>query len=184
MKTETIFPERKEMIYSEELEFDIDQRVWPEMKVVVFVQVRNTTLEQSRTFKVSNCPAHLVRSSWSESTVSPGTPVTLTVSSVAGSVCGVSAVDKSVELLGNGNTVSQEKVAELTSRLAERKVSGRTQEDDWYIEQNCPQAHQFLQVLLLSCNTFSDVTSAGLSELRTGGEDRPAEGGVLRDPHG
>ena len=82
------------MIYSEKLEVEVDQRVWPELKLVVFVPVRNTTLEQSRTFKVSNCPAHLVRSSWSESTVSPGTPVTFTVSSRAGSLCGVSAVDK------------------------------------------------------------------------------------------
>ena len=55
--------------------------------------------------KVSTCPAHRVRAGWSAGRVSPGAPVSLSVSSRAGSLCALSATDK-VSLTTNNNIIN------------------------------------------------------------------------------
>ena len=59
-----------------------------------------------------------------------------------------------MDLLGNANKISGSRVAELTTRIAERKISGRSQGGDWHIEQNCPEAAQFLKVVFLLADRF------------------------------
>ena len=95
----------------QELEFPIDFRVSPSLKLIIFVNKGNTTLADSYTYDIEPCQKHKVSVQFSEEKVStikvlksvfemlsskvyPGSPVSLTVTAQPGSLCALAAIDK------------------------------------------------------------------------------------------
>ena len=83
---------------------------------------------------------------------------------------------QSVDLLGNKNKISREKLAQLQLRIADRKLRGRNQDGDWYLEQNCPKASEFLKVVIIKKIIGDKIIFLGLSKFWNRGDDRPQDG--------
>jgi len=79
-----------------------------------------------------------------EENVYPGAPVTLHVGAKAGSLCGVSATDKSVELLGNGNKITRDTVSKIQAQIGDRKTS--KSENYWEYQRKCPKSYEMFKV--------------------------------------
>jgi len=123
---------------------DIDHNLSPSLQLVIFVNDGNSTLTDSHTYQVESCQAHTVTVEWSETKVYPGTEVNLKVGAESGSLCALSATDKSVDLLGNNNKVTKEELAQLMVDISSR----RTGLSSWQIidQDRCPEAYKIMQV--------------------------------------
>merc|ERR1711962_381486 len=132
-------------VSSTEIILPINHKVSPSLKLIVFVNEGNTTLTDSHDYQVEACQEHTVEAEWSADKVYPGEDVTLSVSAQPGSLCALSATDKSVDLLGNDNKISRSRVARLQEEIGRRKSSqgyGRF----WELQNQCPEAYKALRV--------------------------------------
>jgi len=149
---------------------DIDHKVSPSLQLIIYVIDGNTTLTDSHTYKVESCQAHTVTVEWSETKVYPGTEVNLKVGAEEGSLCALSATDKSVDLLGNKNKVTKEKLGELQEQIGKRKVGISNY---WQIQRECSEAYETIKVFettgiriltdlpfINSCQTITDALKA------------------------
>ena len=109
----------------------------------------NTTLTDSHTYTVEACQKHAVSVQWSKATVNPGDPIKFSVSAGSGSRCGVSATDKSVELLDNENKMTKEKVANLLEVISQRKIN-TDKNNNYYYRDACPDVYSAIQVFFPS----------------------------------
>jgi len=66
------------------------------------------------------------------------------VTAEAGSLCALSATDKSVDLLGNKNKITGERMAELREQIGRRKTSQVS--FDWKMQNKCPDTFEALKV--------------------------------------
>ena len=112
-------------ISSAEIPIFVDHRVSPQMDLVVFVVDRDTniTVMDSHSYKVEGCQEHRVSTSWDQEKVSPGSHVTLSVTAKEGSLCALSATDKSINLLGNKNSITVEGIEDLRRQIGLRKIN-------------------------------------------------------------
>ena len=112
-------------ISSAEIPILIDHQVSPQIQLVVFVvdSATNVTVMDSHSYKVEGCQEHRVSTSWNKERVFPGSDVTLTVRAKAGSLCALSATDKSVNLLGNKNSITEEGIEDLRKQIGLRKIN-------------------------------------------------------------
>ena len=126
----------------QDISLPIDHRVSPSLKLVMFVNYKNTTISESHTYAVESCQNHKVSAQWNAAKVLPGSPVTFTVEAQQDSLCAISATDKSVELLGNKNKVTSETLENLQSLIGNRKNFNRY---DYWEYQKCKEAYDFIK---------------------------------------
>merc|ERR1719458_2304587 len=132
------------MVSSAEIPLPIDHTVSPSLKLVVYVNEGDTTLTDSHTYKIEACQQHQVAASWNKAKVYPGSDVTLSVTAEPGSLCALSATDKSVDLLGNKNKITGERMAELREQIGRRKTSQVS--FNWKMQNKCPDTFKALKV--------------------------------------
>jgi len=92
---------------------DVDFRSSPTFQFLLMATDGNSTQLDSHTFNVEFCTEHIVNLELNTNKVQPNQDVTLHVKAEPGALCGVSLVDKSVDLLGNPNKVNQKRISEL-----------------------------------------------------------------------
>ncbi len=110
------------------LEIPIDRPLADEGKVArdinVLVYLRegdSKGLSATHSFRADSCASQpLLR--WSENKQTPGAEVQLKVEGEAESLCGYSVVDKSVDLVGNRNRITTNRVQELKEAIAKRRI--------------------------------------------------------------
>jgi len=96
-----------------DVSLDIDHRSSPSFQFLLMATDVNTTQIDSHTFKVDFCTEHTVDLQLNSKKVHPNQDVTLHLKSEPGALCGLSLIDKSVDLLGNPNKVNKERIVEL-----------------------------------------------------------------------
>jgi hypothetical protein len=131
-------------VFYEELELDIDDRVSPSLKLVVFANYGDSSLEDSHTYDIEPCQEHKVTVNWSTSKTYPGSQLQLEVTSDPLSLCGLAVTDKSVELLGNENKITKESIGKLQAQIGDRKTS--RSENYWEFQRKCPDTYSALKV--------------------------------------
>ncbi|XP_043193355.1 murinoglobulin-2-like isoform X3 [Amphibalanus amphitrite] len=93
------------------LTFPVLPKMGPEFKLLVYyIKESGEVVSDSRVFKVDKCFPNTVQVSWDQKTVKPGDSASFTVRASPNSVCGISAVDKSTELLGTSNQITLDTV--------------------------------------------------------------------------
>nr|AFY13482.1 MULTIFUNCin [Chthamalus fissus] len=106
------------------LTFPVLAKMGPEFKLLVYyVKESGEVVSDSRTFKVAKCFPNQVQVSWDKETVKPGDTASFTIRAAPNSVCGISAVDRSTELLGTSNQITVDSVFDQLRQL----VIGRYQ---------------------------------------------------------
>merc|ERR1719233_8880 len=156
------------VVSNQDIILPIDYKVSPSLKLIVFVNDGNQTLTDSHTYDVEACQNHKVKAEWSEEKVYPGEPVTFSVAAQPGSLCAVSATDKSVDLLGNKNKVTSESIGKLQAEIGDRKTS--RSENYWEFQRKCPETYDAIKVFestgiqiltdlsfINSCETITDA---------------------------
>ena len=133
----------------QEISLAIDYKLSPSLKLIVFVKDGNQTLTDFHTYHVEACQNHQVKAEWSDEKVYPGAPITFSVSAAPGSLCAISATDKSVELLGNKNKVTSETIGKLQADIGARKTRTKTF-GYWVYQRKCPQTYDAIKVRVLS----------------------------------
>jgi hypothetical protein len=79
--------------------------------------------------------------------VYPGSPVTLSIAVEPDCLCSISATDKSVDLLGNTNTVTSQTIGKLQREIGERKTS--RSENYWEYQRKCPETYDAIKVFYI-----------------------------------
>ena len=122
-------------------------------------------------FQVEACQKHAGSVKWSKAKVNPGDPVNFKVAAGDNSRCGVSATDKSAELLGNPNKVTKERIGKLLDEISQRKT--RSRGNIYYYRDNCPDVYNSIKVFestgidiitnidfVKHCETINDAINA------------------------
>jgi len=138
------------------------------LKLIVFATHKNSTIGDSFSYEIEPCQRHKVFSSFSKNKVYPRSSVSLSVSAKEGSLCAISATDKSVELLGNSNKITKQTVSRLQAQIGDRKTS--RSENYWEYERKCPKTYEVFKVfensgikivsdlgLIKSCELLTDA---------------------------
>ncbi|XP_043229515.1 alpha-2-macroglobulin-like isoform X2 [Amphibalanus amphitrite] len=100
------------------IEIKLNFRVSPSFKVLVYyVNGLGETIADSKTYSVANCFQNQVKVSWDQEKVEPGDPAVLTIRGARNSLCGISVVDRSVELLSDKNKLTAKKVFEKLQKF-------------------------------------------------------------------
>ncbi|KAF0287976.1 Ovostatin [Amphibalanus amphitrite] len=98
-------------IDTDTLTFPMLPKMGPEFKLLVYyIKESGEVVSDSRVFEVDKCLPNNVQVSWDQKTVKPGDSASFTVRASPNSVCGISAVDKSTELLGTSNQITLDTV--------------------------------------------------------------------------
>nr|AFY13480.1 MULTIFUNCin [Balanus glandula] len=96
---------------TDSLTFPVLAKMGPEFKLLVYyIKESGEVISDSRVFKVNKCFPNTVGVSWDQETVKPGDSASFTIRAAPNSVCGISAVDKSTELLGTSNQITLDTV--------------------------------------------------------------------------
>nr|BAM28692.1 settlement inducing protein complex [Megabalanus coccopoma] len=104
-------------------------KMGPEFKLLIFyVKESGEVVSDSRIFPVAKCFPNKVEVSWDKETVKPGDSASFTVKSAPNSVCGISAVDKSTELLGTSNQITLQSVFSRVQQFVISKFESPNQE--------------------------------------------------------
>ncbi|XP_037083763.1 LOW QUALITY PROTEIN: murinoglobulin-1-like, partial [Pollicipes pollicipes] len=94
-------------VSSSSLTLPVTPTMSPQFKLLVFfVLDSGEVVSDAVVLKVEKCFNNQVDVSWDKQTARPGESASFTVSASPDSVCGVSAVDRSTELLGTGNQIT------------------------------------------------------------------------------
>ncbi|XP_037083771.1 alpha-1-macroglobulin-like isoform X2 [Pollicipes pollicipes] len=102
---------RSGRVSSSSLTLPVTPAMSPQFKLLVFfVLDSGEVVSDAVVLKVEQCFNNQVDVSWDKETARPGESASFTVSASPNSVCGVSAVDRSTELLGTGNQITVEGV--------------------------------------------------------------------------
>jgi len=164
--TEECKDSQSKVISYQELELPIDYSVSPSLKLIVFATHKNSTIGDSFTYEIEPCQRHKVFSAFSKNKVYPRSAVSLRVSAKEGSLCAVSATDKSVELLGNSNKITKQTVSKLQAQIGDRKTS--RSENYWEYQRKCPKTYEVFKVFENSgINIVSDLGLIKSCELLT-----------------
>ena len=131
-------------ISSVEIPIFVDHRLSPNMELVVFVvqSDKNITVMDSHSYKVEGCEEHKVSMFWEKEKVHPGSNVTLSVTANKGSLCALSVTDKSVNLLGNKNSITGEGIEDLRRQIGLRKVNPTS---SYFLQGKCPNFRDTLR---------------------------------------
>ena len=111
-------------VTSAEIPIFVDHRLSPSLKLIVYV-VQGITVVDSQIYQVESCQEHKVSVDWEKEKVSPGSNVSLSVDTGTLSHpltrCALSVTDKSVNLLGNRNSITEERLEDLKQQISLRK---------------------------------------------------------------
>ncbi|XP_037084525.1 murinoglobulin-1-like isoform X2 [Pollicipes pollicipes] len=100
----------------------------PQFKLLVFfVLDSGEVVSDAVILKVEQCFNNQVDVSWDKETARPGESASFTVSASPDSVCGVSVVDRSTELLGTGNQITVDGVFSRLKKFISKQSDGPAQ---------------------------------------------------------
>jgi len=125
------------------IDLNIDHTTSPSVSLVIYVNKGNETLTDSHTYEVGECQAHDVIVEWGQNEAKPGEDLVLSTKADKGALCALSAVDKSVELLGNDNKVDKKRLGQLQRDIGRRKEGYLPHY--WDFERRCPVASKVLR---------------------------------------
>ncbi|XP_037078368.1 murinoglobulin-2-like [Pollicipes pollicipes] len=139
----------------------------PSFKLLVFaVTADGEVVADSRLVETDKCLPNEVSVSWKEAQVRPGRTGVLHISASPGSLCGISTVDRSAELLGTSNTVTPQKVfSQVQQLIIQKSESPRLTRSSGY----CPPSRRPSEdevSVVPTCPGYEDV-SGGRREMGT-----------------
>jgi len=124
---------------------------FPKMKVVVLLMTGgNDTIADSTEVDVGLCLNNQVTMDISPKKTVPDQSTVMKVETGKGSVCGLSLVDKSVNLLGNENKITGKSVGDLKKRFQNAKTNYYN--NNYELRSKCPKLQDLLE----------EFTSAGI----------------------
>jgi hypothetical protein len=99
--------------YEYELELTPSDEMSPEFKLVAYFMSKNEIIPDSISLKLDRCFKNKVDFYLSSKTIQVGRRVELSVRSEPGSICAISAIDKSVSFMGPRNSVNIQNVLQI-----------------------------------------------------------------------
>nr|AFY13481.1 MULTIFUNCin [Semibalanus cariosus] len=170
---------------TDSLTFPVLAKMGPEFKLLVYyIKESGEVISDSRVFKVDKCFPNTVQVSWDQETVKPGDSASFTVRAAPNSVCGISAVDKSTELLGTSNQITLDTVFNKLQQFIIRSSQFPRQVDN--DDEYCKELQTSLVETLQSGGaTESELTGVPAKTTSDGGSSTTASSSFSRfhDPH-